>query len=270
MAIGDPEFYIGALYLFTINTIFIALATFVVAKILGFPLVKYANEKKRNRIKWTVTVVALLAIVPASFTFYNVWKETNFNVAAKRYIKNEIKSNDALQLLEDDDYDFKTKIIHLSFYNEITPATKSDLLNDLKGYPNLVGVNLKIKSSNTGNFELVKDLLEEKRIEVRRQRDEITELQNKIIVLEEQVSTQTKQKSLDFLTVSKDAKINFSNLKSLGFSKELKSNFRKIDTLPIARAQWKAEVVDSLNKIRNDKLAIWLQKEMKLDTIYVK
>ena len=210
LAIGDPEFYIGALYLFTINTIFIALATFVVAKILAFPLVKYANEKKRNRIKWTVTVVALLAIVPASFTFYNVWKETNFNVAAKRYIKSEIKSNDALQLLEDDDYDFKTKIIHLSFYNEITPAIKSDLLNDLKGYPDLVGVNLKIKSSNTGNFELVKDLLEEKRIEVRRQRDEITELQNKIIVLEEQVATQTKQKSLDFLTVSKDAKINFS------------------------------------------------------------
>ena len=160
LAIGDPEFYIGALYLFTINTIFIALATFVVAKILAFPLVKYANEAKRNRIKWTVTAVALLAIVPASFTFYNVWKETNFNVEAKQYIKNEIKSNDALQLLEND-FDFKTKMMHLSFYNEVTPATKSDLLNELKGYPSLVGVNLKIKSSNTGNFELVKDFKED-------------------------------------------------------------------------------------------------------------
>ena len=62
----------------------------------------------------------------------------------------------------------------------------------------------------------------------------------------------------------------FYDLKSLGFAKELKSNFRKIDTLPIARAEWKGEVTDSLSKIKNKALAIWLQKEMKLDTIYVK
>jgi len=270
LAVGDPKFYIGALYLFCINTIFIALATFVVAKILAFPLVKYANEAKRNRIKWTVTIVALLAIVPASFTFYNVWKETSFNVAAKKYIKDEIEANPALQLLGNDDYDFKTKTIHLSFYNEITAATKADLLNELKGYPDLIGVDLKIKSSNTGNFELVKDLLEEKRVEVKRQREEIVELEGKILVLEEQVATQTGQKALDFLTISKDAKINFSSLKTISFSKELKSNFRKIDTLPIARAQWKSSLADSLVHGKNIELSIWLQKEMKLDTVYVK
>jgi len=269
LAVGDLDFFLGALYLFIINTIFIALATFGVAKILAFPLVKYANEKKRNRIKWTVIVIAVLVMIPASKTFYNVWKETNFNVDAKQYVKNEIKSNDALQLLEYD-YDFEMKMMHLSFYNEVTPATKSDLLNELKGYPNLVGVNLKIKSSNTGNFELVKDLLEEKRIEVKRQREEIVELEGKIEVLEEQVAVQTGQKALDFLTISKDAKINFSDLKNISFSKELKSNFKKIDTLPVARATWNSKLADSLASIRNKKLTIWLAKEMKLDTVYVK
>ena len=38
----------GALYLFSINATFIALSTFVVSKLLGFPLVRYANSKRRR------------------------------------------------------------------------------------------------------------------------------------------------------------------------------------------------------------------------------
>ena len=102
LAIGDSKFYIGGLYLFTINTIFIALATFVVAKILAFPLVKYANEAKRNRIKWTVTIVALLAIIPAIFTFISVLEKSNQDKDIRNFVKNEIESNDELFLSEYD------------------------------------------------------------------------------------------------------------------------------------------------------------------------
>ncbi|MFT5982436.1 MAG: putative hydrophobic protein (TIGR00271 family), partial [Ulvibacter sp.] len=38
----------GAMYLFIINTIFIALATFLVLKLLRFPMIKYANSKRRK------------------------------------------------------------------------------------------------------------------------------------------------------------------------------------------------------------------------------
>ena len=48
LAEGNFQFFGGAMYLFTINTIFIALATFVVLKILRFPMLKYANSKRRR------------------------------------------------------------------------------------------------------------------------------------------------------------------------------------------------------------------------------
>src|SRR5690606_10191088 len=38
LAKGNMEYFSGAMYLFSINTIFIALATFLVVKILGFPM----------------------------------------------------------------------------------------------------------------------------------------------------------------------------------------------------------------------------------------
>ena len=40
-----------AMYLFIINAIFIALATFIVLKLLNFPMHKYANSAKRKRYK---------------------------------------------------------------------------------------------------------------------------------------------------------------------------------------------------------------------------
>ena len=43
LAIANWEYAGGALYLFSINAVFIALSTFVVAKLLGFPLVRYAK-----------------------------------------------------------------------------------------------------------------------------------------------------------------------------------------------------------------------------------
>ncbi len=257
LAIGDATFYLGGLYLFTINTIFIALATFVVAKILGFPLVKYANIAKRNRIKWTVIIIALLAIIPASYTFYTVLEETSFNVAIKTYIKKEIKSNNALQLL-DYEADYSTKTIHLSFYNEVAKATQSDLLNELKSYESLSNVTLNIKGSSTGSFELVKDLLAEKRAIIKQQRHEITALNAKI----NQIETAVKNNTIDFLQLSKDAKINFYELNTISYAEELQSNFKTIDTITVLRPVWNESVTDSLLLTRNAALYDWLKNEL--------
>ena len=53
---------LGAMYLFTINTIFIALATFLVLKLLSFPMHKYANAAKRKRYA-TIATYLLLVIL---------------------------------------------------------------------------------------------------------------------------------------------------------------------------------------------------------------
>lgn len=271
LAVWEPRFFAGAMYLFCINTIFIALSTFLVAKALRFPLVKYANAEKRKRIKWTITTIALLAMLPASKTFYDVWKESNFNRDVKSFVVNEIKGNKELQLLETN-YDYKTQTIELDFYSHITEVTKADLLNELKGeaYPNLHEAKLKIKGSNTDNFELVKDLLAEKRKEVQDYRKEINSLEQQVAELEKTIEETSGQKPLDYLSISKDAKIEFSELNTITFATELKSNFRKIDTMAVARPNWKTSLTDSLSKDRDGKLSSWLKNQMKVDTVYVK
>jgi len=270
LAEGDPKFYLGGLYLFTINTIFIALATFVVAKILAFPLVKYANEAKRNRIKWTVTVVALLAIIPAIFTFISVLEKSNQDRDIRNFKENEIESNDEL-FLSDDDPDYENKTLTLTFLNELSDATVADLKNEAKtNYKYLKDFKLKFKGSKIKSFDLISEAYQDAQKRLDEKNNVITGLQGTIEGLKAELEVKKGKVPLDFLKISKDAKINFSDLKNISYSKELKSNFRKIDTLPIARVEWKTEIADSLVQKRNDKLAVWLQKEIKIDTIYVK
>jgi len=75
LAIGNFSYFIGAMYLFMINTIFIALATFLVMKLLGFPMYKYANVAKRKRYSTIATIVGIAVMIPAIFTFITVFKE---------------------------------------------------------------------------------------------------------------------------------------------------------------------------------------------------
>ena len=91
LAIGNWEYATGAMYLFIINTIFIAVATVIVLKFLRFPMVKYINSKKRRFFARITTLVALLVMIPAMITFYNVWQKSRYMKQAQDLVKQTIE-----------------------------------------------------------------------------------------------------------------------------------------------------------------------------------
>ncbi|MGY8940179.1 MAG: DUF389 domain-containing protein, partial [Flavobacteriales bacterium] len=93
LAKGNYTYFLGAMYLFIINTIFIALATFLVLKLLHFPMHKYANAAKRKRYSTIATIIGLSVMIPAIFTFINAFQNNQMNTQINSFIKNEIKIN---------------------------------------------------------------------------------------------------------------------------------------------------------------------------------
>ena len=75
----------GALYLFTINSIFIALATFVAVKYFSFPAVE-SNEQKIRLHKSAVYIILLIVIIPSIISAVSVIKENNFKIHAERVV----------------------------------------------------------------------------------------------------------------------------------------------------------------------------------------
>lgn len=283
LAIGNWSYFFGAMYLFTINTIFIGLATFLVLKLLSFPMLRYVNSEKRKRTAQIASVLAIIVMIPATFTFIKVYKENKIKNQVRSFIKNEIKSNDALQLM-DYDLDLSEKTLYLNFFNEINDATKNDLSNELRNnplYPDLKEIKLKIKGSDTKSFELITMAYKDAREELQRSKNiieglqkEIEELQNVILVLNQRIENKAKlegDKVIAFSRIVKETKIRYHNIKKIGFANILKSeDFIKIDTLPTLFVKWDLKLPDSIITQKEIHLKKWLQSEMKLDTIYIK
>ena len=90
LANGNWEYAGGALYLFSINSVFIALSTFVVSKLLRFPLVKYVNSKRRKNTARLASLIAILVMIPSIILFVNLLSEQVFLSKTKEFVDDVI------------------------------------------------------------------------------------------------------------------------------------------------------------------------------------
>ena len=283
LAKGNFSYFFGAMYLFTINTIFIALAAFIVLKLLSFPMYKYANAAKRKQYATIASIVGLAVMIPAIFTFINVFNKSRINNQIEIFIKTEIKNNPSLTLI-DYERDLERKTLKLNFFNEITDATYNDLSNEINSnvsYNNLKDFKLEIKGSDTKSFELITIAYKENREELQESKNIINGLQKQIAALQETISTlntrieqdalNKNQKVIAFSRIAKDAKIRYVDIEAIGFANVLSSkDFIKIDTIPVATIKWNLKLHDSIINPKETELRAWLQKEMELDTLFIK
>ncbi len=80
------EYILGALYLFCINSLFIALATYIMVKQMNFASVESDNEKQEKRRKQMIALVIFIVIIPSFISGYSIVMENNFNRSVNRFI----------------------------------------------------------------------------------------------------------------------------------------------------------------------------------------
>ena len=279
LAIGNWEYFGGAMYLFTINTIFIALATFLVLKILRFPMLKYANSAKRKLISRLATIVAIVVMIPAVWTFLTVLKESRYERDFNAFVKNDIQSNSNLWYdKRDDDLDMSAKTIRLRFNGDISDEMISALQNDKNRYEEIRDFELIINANKTRNADRLLKSLDRAYADLDRKDNVIDGLQKQISQLEKNITNLNKQieskntsNDVSFTNLSRDAKVRFSDLEFFGYAKMLESkDFINRDTVTVANVRWKVSVEDSLVLVRERNLQKWLKQELKVDTVFIR
>ena len=278
LAEGNWQYFGGAMYLFTINTIFIALATFVVLKVLRFPMLKYANSAKRKRISRFAMLIAIVVMIPAIWTFLTVLQESKYDRDYKNFVENEIDTNPNLWL-QKKFLDPDTKKISLYFNGDVSDEMISDLQNEKKNYENIQDFELVINANKTRSADRLMESLDRAYADLDRKdniidglQKQITELENNITNLNQLIeSKNTNQNSVSFSSLSRDAKVRFNDLEFFGYAKMLESkDFINIDTVTVANVRWKVNLADSVILSRERSLQNWLKEELKVDTVYVR
>ncbi|MEL6674856.1 MAG: DUF389 domain-containing protein [Bacteroidota bacterium] len=86
IAKGSWFYFAGAFYLFFINSVFIALATYIICRFLGFPLTEFIDDQARRKaVRWIAAFVFLI-IIPSGYFMYTFLQRNNQREAINRYI----------------------------------------------------------------------------------------------------------------------------------------------------------------------------------------
>ncbi len=88
LATGQFNFLFGALYLFAINSVFIAFASVVVTQILKFPFRTVVDDEKRRRLNRWITAVILVTLLPSIYFGYRLVQKEQFSENAGRFVDN--------------------------------------------------------------------------------------------------------------------------------------------------------------------------------------
>ncbi len=88
LATGQFNFLFGALYLFTINTVFIALSALIISQILKLPIRGTIADSQKKRINQMISLVIALVLIPSIYFGYNLVQKENFMENATRYVEN--------------------------------------------------------------------------------------------------------------------------------------------------------------------------------------
>lgn len=89
LATWQMNYFLGALYLFFINSVFIACATTLGVKAMKYKVTDFSNPVRAKRVRRTVYTVALLTMVPAGFMTYRMYRANAFQTACGRFVEQE-------------------------------------------------------------------------------------------------------------------------------------------------------------------------------------
>ena len=87
LATGQWSYFIGAMYLFFINSVFIALATFITVKQLHFPEASFTDPLRQRKVHRTISILTIILIIPSIYSAIVVTKENRITLRVNEFIK---------------------------------------------------------------------------------------------------------------------------------------------------------------------------------------
>ncbi|RWU10730.1 DUF389 domain-containing protein [Pedobacter chitinilyticus] len=147
LATFNFTYFFGAFYLYTINCFFICIATFLLVKYLKYPSA-LVDDKYRKRIRYGITSLIMVMIIPSCYLAYTLWNEKKFIKTVEEFIGTEFTSRGYTVIYKKINYHARPKAIELAFLNRKLSG------KEIKDYNKLLnerGVNasLQIRQDDT-------------------------------------------------------------------------------------------------------------------------
>ena len=258
-----------AMYLFIINSMYIIVATYLVLKLLKFPLLNYTNSSNRKLISKVLTFISIIKLILPIFTFLNSVNKANFNKEVELFLNDELVGLENYKyLIESAKSDFDDQEIVLNNYGQkpISDDVISLLKSKLKSYKPLENTTLVFKQleldKNSNSF--IKELRLRDSIEIVEKNLQLDELSKEI----EELKKLSREKLL-FEKIAKEANLIYPDLKQFEIFEKIRTDFNSTKKILVVNVNWENSLTDLEIEKLNLSLRRWLEFQFESDDFII-
>ena len=267
LATGHWLYFLGAFYLFFINTVFIALATFCGVRLLQFSQHEFVSSARAVKARRIMMVLVVVTMLPAAYMTIRIVQQSVFNNNVNRFVKAELQQLGTQIISSSVDKDsLKLRIVAVG--REISEAHQQEAQKRMEFY-GLNGFELRvIQGAQSDSLMLLNNELTAMNTSRKTERQQLINLTAQVNSLNSQLEEYTR-----YETLSKDVE------------NELETLFPEVNSLSLARVShtskdttavthYVAAIIGTahakpLPKEDVRKLHEWLQVRIKADSLIV-
>ena len=225
LATHNFRFFIGAMYLFFINSFFICLSAIIILKIIKLPCKQFIDEKAKRKLYLKITLIAVITIIPSIILAVQLIGDTLDSKNLQKFLKNEFDYPDTqiVQIHMDD----QEHILEIALLGKQLPGSEIERLEKALPDYSLNKLSLKITQPNMEGVVTSEDLQKyfadgraDEEVALALKDHEITSLQERLRDCENKLQ-EYESHSYDIEEIRKDLQILYPSIEeiSLGMQK---------------------------------------------------
>ena len=255
LASGNLIYFLGAFYLYFINSVFISLATFIGVRMMHFKRKEFVDKAREKTVRKSIIFIVIVTMCPAVYLTYGIIKSTFYEAAANRFVNEQLVFENTQVLDKKINYE-KKEIRVVLMGSEVPDASISIARSKMKDYKLdesklivLQGMNNEALDVSSIRAMVMEDFYENSERRLQEQRDRITQLEK----------TLEQYKEYDALsrTLAPELKVLYPSIHTLSIARslEVRVDSLKADTVTLAVMKFAKQPTEA----EKTKISDWLK-----------
>lgn len=263
IAMRNFTYFIGAFYLFFINTVFICLATFIGTRMLRFKRVKFVNPERMAKVKKYIIAIVLLTMLPATYMTALIIKQSIMKNNIRKFVKNEFTFK-GTQIISQNYNESEKTLNIVAVGKTITPDEIIKAGKELTEYQ-LNGYKLNIiQGSQSDSLLLLNRELNSATLSGENSNQKILEQSQQLYELEKQLNQYTRYEILG-KEISNELRVIYPSVTKISISNVSET---RMDSASVRK--YIMAVIGSKNRLNTkekQQIRLWLKVRIKADSI---
>ena len=242
LATFQMHYFFGALFLFFINSVFIACATTVGVRLMKYKVKDFSNPARAKRVRRIVSTIAILTMIPAAYLTFRMYRQSSFNINCEKFVSQQFDFPNTQVLHSSATMDGDNKTLTVSLVGKILPQDSLTLaLTDKLPEYHLAGTHLRIIQGDNPNVDfdatsvtssMLRDMYQVTQNTINSQRETIDSLRN--------ANAASARNDTIGATISPEIKVLFPEVADIAVTRAIVSSVAtsRLDTMNIVLVRY--------------------------------